>query len=736
MRFGIFEIDPRAGELRRNGIKVKLQEQPFQVLAMLLERPGELVGREELQRRLWPADTFVDFDHSLNAAVKRLRDALGDSADNPRFVETLARRGYRFVAPVNGAPLNGQVTSEAATLAKWKSRRKVAAVLGAAVALACVSLGFHIGHRVAQPIVPREIRLTANSPDAPVYFAAISPNGKYLAYIDPRGTFVREIATDESHALPLPEGLRVQNVSWFPDGSHLLAQAMSDREETWNLWIIPMLGGAPRKIMDDAVGARVSPDGQQISFLRGEKQNYNSSQIWLMNADGSQAHAALDLPGFIVGAVVWSPDSKRLAYLKDVYWPGYTDDDIRIETYKLKSGKTNLILSDYALRYGLAWTRDGRILFSRAEPPPNQGESNVWSLRVNGDGQKWGEPVRLTNGPDWKPVINTSEDGRRALFIRTNIVPTIYSAEVDPKTRDIRSLQRLTLDEQQNRPYEWTPDGKSVLYLSHRGEISRIFRQELGAATPEQIAGVQSSPNILRLSPDGKEMLYTSEVPSQVASEGGSKPSPVSASGKTRSDSGVEFDSRTVRILHLPIGGGTEQVLLEAQGINNFQCARGPSQECIFSQFTKNGLSFMEFDSKTGEKKKELLRVTEPDWQYYNWSLSPDGKMLALAKERRATETEIRLIPTNGGAERLLKVKDWQGVTTLDWAADGKSMWASGMLHGEARALINIDLQGHAKPVLQESKPYVGWAIPSQDGKHLAIWESAGGSNAWVLEGF
>ena len=103
VKFGVYEVDPHAGELRRNGVKIKLQEQPFQVLAMLLERPGEVISREELQRRLWPADTFVDFDHSLNAAIKRLRDALRDSADNPRFVETLARRGYRFVAPVAGA---------------------------------------------------------------------------------------------------------------------------------------------------------------------------------------------------------------------------------------------------------------------------------------------------------------------------------------------------------------------------------------------------------------------------------------------------------------------------------------------------------------------------------------------------------------------------------------------------------------------------------------------------------
>jgi cholera toxin transcriptional activator len=102
-RFGVFELDLAAGELRKNGTKLRLQEQPFQVLALLLERPGDVVTREELRQKLWPADTFVDFDHSLNTAVNKLREVLGDSASSPRFVETLARRGYRFIAPVQNS---------------------------------------------------------------------------------------------------------------------------------------------------------------------------------------------------------------------------------------------------------------------------------------------------------------------------------------------------------------------------------------------------------------------------------------------------------------------------------------------------------------------------------------------------------------------------------------------------------------------------------------------------------
>ena len=123
VHFGAFEVDLRSAELRKHGLKVKIQEQPFRVLAMLLEQPGQIVTREELRKKLWPADTFVDFEHGLNAAINKLREALGDSADNPRFVETLHRRGYRFIAPVEtkgaqgGAPAVAPVSSPAISIA-------------------------------------------------------------------------------------------------------------------------------------------------------------------------------------------------------------------------------------------------------------------------------------------------------------------------------------------------------------------------------------------------------------------------------------------------------------------------------------------------------------------------------------------------------------------------------------------------------------------------------------------
>src|SRR3981081_486942 len=144
LRFGAFEVEVRAGELRKHGVRVKLQELPFRVLTILLQQWGELVSREELRSQLWPADTFVDFDNSLNTSINKLREALGDSAESPRFIETLPRRGYRFVAPIVG--IDGKSTGTRATpLRLWK-----VAVPAAALAVAFIASGLYLRSRQAR----------------------------------------------------------------------------------------------------------------------------------------------------------------------------------------------------------------------------------------------------------------------------------------------------------------------------------------------------------------------------------------------------------------------------------------------------------------------------------------------------------------------------------------------------------------------------------------------------------
>jgi DNA-binding winged helix-turn-helix (wHTH) protein len=125
-RFGTFEVDTRAGELRKQGVRIKLQEQPFRVLTILLQQPGGLVTRDELRSQIWPADTFVDFDNSLNTAINKLREALGDSANSPRFIETLPRRGYRFIAPVTGVDGTTRGTPAGVRAATPARSRKIA----------------------------------------------------------------------------------------------------------------------------------------------------------------------------------------------------------------------------------------------------------------------------------------------------------------------------------------------------------------------------------------------------------------------------------------------------------------------------------------------------------------------------------------------------------------------------------------------------------------------------------
>jgi len=382
IRFGIFEANLDTGELRRNGVRIKLQDQPFQLLALLLARPGEIVTREELRSRLWSDDTFVDFDHALNAAIRRLRDALGDSADNPRFVETLARRGYRFVAPVHSqtneaTEKDAQENASASSVGLyWRIALAVVIVL-----LAGSGAGWIAARHFNPDIKFTELRLTANPSDDPVFNAVISPDGKYLAFTDRKGFYLKIVGTGETHSVALPDGFIARPVSWFPDGSHVLANKFpgsSEQSNIWmswkppgaeeqpSIWTISVFGGNPRKLMENAEARSVSPDGSQIAFVRGEK----NQEIWTVSSDGEQSRKIVSEPGEMFGPVVWSPDSRRLAFVR--YGPGAHEEYVSIVVCNPAIKETNVILSDLTLGDALAWAPDGRLIYSLADPPPNQ----------------------------------------------------------------------------------------------------------------------------------------------------------------------------------------------------------------------------------------------------------------------------------------------------------------------------------------------------------------------------
>jgi Tol biopolymer transport system component/DNA-binding winged helix-turn-helix (wHTH) protein len=701
VQFGIFEADLRAGELRRNGSKIRLQDQPFQVLALLLERPGQLVTRDELHARLWPADTFVDFDHGLNAAIKRLRDALGDSAENPRFVETLARRGYRFLAPVNRAPL--ELISAAQPRRRWRLPLSVAAVL-----LAGISVGWHAGHRSAAAIRFTERRLTGNPENDPVLSAAISPDGKYLAFADRAGLFLRVVGTGETHAVTLPDSLKTSYVNWFPDGSHVLVTRTSSSSDKPSLWNASVFGGSPLRLADNGDRGAVSPDGSKIVFLRGE---YGREEIWQMQSDGQEPRKILGQPGDNFQSVVWSPDSRHIAFVRTLYFHGWEEPEASLGICDLVARKTNYILSSSRLHGSLVWALDGRLIYSLGEPPPNQYDSNLWAIKVDAKGnQTWGQPDRLTDGPDAKMSASISADGRYLLFLRRADAPEIYVAEVKAGS-GLGTLHRLSLDERRNMPFAWTPDSESVIFTSDRDGALHIFKQSIDQPAPDLLVGGDKNAHGARLNPDGSEILYL------------------------LNPSSTDADRRT-QLMRVPLSGGTSQLVLAEMGISNVQCARAPSTVCIFSKFSSNGLVFMTFDPVSG-KENEFTRIVDAEWYLYNWTLSPDGTTLALSKKHRTQEpAAIRLLPVAGGTERTITFQPWAGVAYIDWAADGRSLWVRASSPAGTQTLLNVDLHGNVKPALQESEMDLGWAIPSPDGRHVAIWKASGSSNAWLLENF
>ena len=710
IQFGVFEVDLRAGELRRNGARVKLQEQPLQILTLLLERPGEVVSRDELRTRLWPADTFVDFDHSLNAAVRRLRDALGDSAENPRFVETVARRGYRFLVPVSGMP----PAVEAGLAVPPRRPARIRWIASAAVVLLVAGLGagLFLGRRGSLPLSPPppivERRVTANPSEYPITSAALSRDGRYLAFSDGTGFYLRQIDTGETHQLALPAEFKAQPVCWFPDGSHILVTSVAGPSEQAALWQISTIGGSPRQLSQQGGEAAVSPDGSLIAFLKGAPK---SQELWLMRSDGEQPRRLAGDPGDLFRSPVWSADGKQIAFLRGVYRPGTMDIAPQIEILDLPSGVRKVVLAAPRLGPALAWVSD-HLAYVLGEAPPNQNDSNVWWMKIDAQtGKPAGTPTRLTSSQGGVQHISAAADGNRLAFLKEGWQPDVYVARLEGSGTRLRTPQRLTLDERRDLPWAWTPDSKQVLFGSDRDGAFHIFRQATDQATPELLVGGGQQSMTSRLTPDGTQIVYLQYRQA--------------------------FDSSDViRMMRIPVNGGPPQLVLEGRAITNLQCARMPSTLCLYSQIEYKRMIFFSFDPMRGQAR-EVAHLEDEMPYVFNWSLSPDGSMLAMAKKMDiAVQPEIRLLTLKDGKERIIKLTTWSGISALDWAADGKSLWVSASTTTGINGLLNVDLQGRARPVWEQTKMAVGWAIPSPDGRYLAMWQASGNANVWMVENF
>jgi DNA-binding winged helix-turn-helix (wHTH) protein len=278
IRFGIFEVDLQAGELRKAGVRLKLTGQPFQVLAILLERPGEVATREELQKRLWP-DTFVDIDHNLNTAINKIREVLGDSAENPRFVETLPRRGYRFIAPINQENSGASVGADSERLKGDTASGKTVAVdavapdasgnfrrIGVpAAVLAVLAIAATLVWLLLPQAPPRVLATTQLTKDG-VPKTRMLTDGSRLYIGESKGAtrFLVQVAVTGGETSPIPTpfpGVGIMDIT--RDHSQLLVANLVGNEPT-EFWALPLPSGPPRRLADVAGRAgKWSPDGRQ-----------------------------------------------------------------------------------------------------------------------------------------------------------------------------------------------------------------------------------------------------------------------------------------------------------------------------------------------------------------------------------------------------------------------------------------------------------------------------------------
>ncbi len=261
IRFGVFEVDLHSGELRKQGLRIKLRDQPFQILLLLLEHPGEVVSRDDLQKQLWPGDTFVGFDRGLNKAVNHLRDALGDSAESPRFIETLPKRGYRFIAPVDGGHPNGQPTPETRpAVAEQPDHWARAQPLDGGDATRGLKLKF-------SPMLPWIVAGVslgaAGISVALLWRATRAPDRPLIRFsvdLGPEAIRGRAASGEFFNPVISPDGTRLVFPAKAADDSEQLAMRRLDQSN------VTILAGT-----EGAVDPFFSPDGQWIGFFAGKK---------------------------------------------------------------------------------------------------------------------------------------------------------------------------------------------------------------------------------------------------------------------------------------------------------------------------------------------------------------------------------------------------------------------------------------------------------------------------------
>jgi DNA-binding winged helix-turn-helix (wHTH) protein/Tol biopolymer transport system component len=695
IRFATFEVDLRAQELRKAGLRLKLTGQPFQVLAILLQQPGTVITREELQKRLWP-DTFVDVDNNLTTAINKIREALGDSPENPRFVETLPRRGYRFIGSVNGA----MATPESVAVPRprlWSRLALPALSLGMAAALVLLWARERLGRPAAEPSPSdaRVVRLTdlPGLEESP----SISPDGRSVAFTagvgGRRQVFVQLIAGGAPLQITRDAGDH-EYPRWSPDSSSIFyfSPAVSEGVQG-NIWEISALGGVPRRVVDSVGSADVSPTDGRLAFFRLAKERI---QLVATTVDGSKVDVVAEFaPVSYYLYPRWSPDGRWIAFQRG--------DSVRFDIFVTQStgGQPRQLTHDNNMMSGFAWLPDSTgIVYSssRDSTMPYLPMLGMWAVGLrdgsvrrvlsgetsymNPDISKSGAIVvsRMTLHADiWKFPV----DGRPAENVRRGIRVTRQTGHVlaptaSPDDREVAflsdsgghsnlwvvatdtgELHQVTHERDPNVAVGaplWSPNGYTIAFVYSRGNKGLAFGVWLVDSDGSNLRNVANPGQGPAWSRDGRWVYYSTW------------------SGPAATD---------VALKKVPADGGPA-VTVRSERLRNVIGLNGSTLYYGVDRTPVGGKPEVEIHAATPEDGpfRVLAHIPAsrvPIWQIVYPALSPDGKWMAQALTDGFTTNLWTLSTTTGEWRQITDFGDRATfiVRRVSWSFDGRSIYAA-----------------------------------------------------------
>lgn len=569
LQFGVFEVDLVQGELRKHGRRIKLQERPFQFLSALLERPGQVVTRDELVRKLWN-DTLVDFDNGLNIAARKLREALGDDAATPRYVETLPRRGYRFIAPVQPRevpaaepPVPSQTKPAAqpaveppAAQGLLRRRATYARMAGLIVVLFLAVRIYWLATSVHPARLLQVVQLTQTG--RAEYRNGVATDGSRVYFTERAGGLwsLAQVSVEGGNPLPLPVQLPNPDIlDISPDRSSLLVSSDAGMQVDRPLWVVPTVGGSPRRLGDVLGHAGAwSRDGGGVVFARG-------SALFRVNSDGTDIRQLLDTRG-VPGSIRWSPapEPEVLRFpIADAgskpygLWEAAADGGGLRRV--LKGWNPGAVTTDgddngtWALggKYFLFRSLRGRV-------------ASVWAMRENRTFPRAveGPPVQLYSTPMQFAALAPSPDGKRVFFAagqeRRELVrydaghsqflpflPGIAGGWAG-YSNDARWVAYVTFPDDTlwlSRPggggrlqltppsFEaheprWSPDGSRIVFAGGPiGQLSHVYAIPATGGAPEPVTSGAFIDTSAGWSPDGNSLLFARALPAGAAAQAG-----------------------------------------------------------------------------------------------------------------------------------------------------------------------------------------------------------------------